>query len=113
VHWEGTDKLHVKILTDLERWSMSLDIEGRQDALIAVECVTAILLHRVEEDRNILLTVKGRKANWVGHILHGNCLSKHVIEGKVERRIEVTGRREMRRKQLLDILEESKRYWNL
>jgi hypothetical protein len=42
-----------------------------------------------------------RKANWIGHILHRNCLLKHVIEGKTEGRIEVTGRR---CKQLLDEL---------
>jgi len=56
----------------------------------------------VKMDRNILNTVKRRKANWIGHILRRNCLLKQVIEGKIERRIEVTGRRERRRKQLLD-----------
>ena len=44
---------------------------------------------------------KRRKSNWTGHILHRNCLLKHVIEVKVEGRLEVTGRR---RKQLLDEL---------
>jgi len=61
-------------------------------------------LHRVKEDRNILRAVKRRKANWIGYILRGNCLLKHVIEGKVEGRIEVTGRRGRRRKKLLDEL---------
>jgi hypothetical protein len=41
-------------------------------------------LHRVKEERNILHTVKRRKANWIGHILCKNCLLKHVIEGKTE-----------------------------
>jgi hypothetical protein len=36
-----------------------------------------------------------------------------VIEGKLEGRIEMTGRRERRRKQLLDDLKEKKRYWKL
>jgi hypothetical protein len=27
-------------------------------------------------------TIKRRKANWIGHILHGNCPTQHVIEGK-------------------------------
>jgi hypothetical protein len=36
-----------------------------------------------------------------------------VIEGKLEGRIEVTGRRGRRRKQLLDDLKEKKRYWKL
>jgi hypothetical protein len=30
--------------------------------------------------------------NWIGHILRRNCLLKHVIEGKLEGRIEMTGR---------------------
>jgi hypothetical protein len=37
-------------------------------------------------------------------------LLKHVIEGKIEERIEVTGRR---RKQLLDDLKEKRGYWQL
>jgi hypothetical protein len=45
------------------------------------------VLHRVKEDRNIVRTIKRRKANWIGHILRRNCLLKHVIEGKLEGRI--------------------------
>jgi hypothetical protein len=36
-----------------------------------------------------------------------------VIEGKLEGRIEVTGRRGRRRKQLLDDLKDKRRYWKL
>jgi hypothetical protein len=43
--------------------------------------------------RNIIHTAKRRKGNWIGHIWRRNCLLKQVIEGKVEGRIEVTGRR--------------------
>jgi ppGpp synthetase/RelA/SpoT-type nucleotidyltranferase len=50
------------------------------------------VLHRVKEERNILQKIKRRKANWIGHILRRNCLLKHVIEGKLEGRLEVTGR---------------------
>jgi hypothetical protein len=50
------------------------------------------VLRRVKEERNILHAVKRRKTNWIGHILRRNCLLKHVIEGKIEGRIEVTGR---------------------
>jgi hypothetical protein len=53
---------------------------------------------------------KKRKANWIGHILRRNCLLKHVIEGQLEGRIEMTGRRGRRRKQLLDDLKENRRY---
>jgi hypothetical protein len=64
---------------------------------------------RVKEERNILHAMKRRKANWIGHILRRNCLLKHVIEGKLEGRIELTGRRGRRRKQLLDDLKEKRR----
>jgi hypothetical protein len=37
-------------------------------------------------------TIKRRKANWTGHILCRNCLLKHIIEGKIEGRIEMMGR---------------------
>jgi hypothetical protein len=50
------------------------------------------VLHRVKEERNILRTIKRRQANWIGHILRRNCLLKQVIEGKLEGRIEITGR---------------------
>jgi hypothetical protein len=36
-----------------------------------------------------------------------------MIEGKVESRIEMTGRRGIRRKQLLDELKEKIKYWKL
>jgi hypothetical protein len=71
------------------------------------------VLQRVKEDRNILQTIRRRKVNWVGCILRRNCLLKHVTEGKLEGRIEVTGRRGRRRKQLVDDLKEKRGYWKL
>jgi hypothetical protein len=50
---------------------------------------------------------------WIGHILRRNCLLKHVIEGKLEGRIEMTERRGRRRKQLLHDLNEKRNYWKL
>jgi hypothetical protein len=67
------------------------------------------VLHKVNLERNVLQTIERRKANWIGHILRRNCLLKHVIVGKVERRTVVTGRRKRRRKQLLDDLRETRR----
>jgi hypothetical protein len=52
---------------------------------------------RVKEARNVLQTVKRRKANWIGLILRRNCLLKHIIEGKIEGRMEVTERQGRRR----------------
>jgi hypothetical protein len=42
------------------------------------------VLHTVEVERDILHTINRKKANWIGHILRRNCLTKHVIEGKTE-----------------------------
>jgi hypothetical protein len=42
------------------------------------------VLHKTREERNILHAIKGRKANWIGHRLHWDCLLKRVIEGKAE-----------------------------
>jgi len=70
------------------------------------------VLLRVKEKRNILKTIKRKKANWIGYILRRNCLLQQVTGGKMEGRIEVTGRRERRRKLLKD-LEEKKGYWKL
>jgi len=51
------------------------------------------VLQRVEEERNIVQTVKRRKVNLIGDMLCGNGLLKHFVEGKLEGRVEVTGRR--------------------
>jgi hypothetical protein len=53
-------------------------------------------LHGVKKRRNILHVMKRMKANRIVHILLMNCLVRHVIEGEIEGRIEVTGRRERR-----------------
>jgi hypothetical protein len=66
-------------------------------------------LHRVKKERSTLRTIKRRKVNWIGHILRGNCLLKHVIEGKIERIIKMTGRRGRRCKQLLYNFKEKRR----
>jgi hypothetical protein len=67
------------------------------------------VLHTVKEERNILHTVKRRKVNWIGPILHRNYVLTHILEG----RIEVTGRRGRRFKQLQDDLREMGGYWKL
>ena len=59
-----------------------------------------------------MLTTKRRTDNWIGDMLR-NCILKHVIEGKMEKKIEVTGRRRRRRKQLSDDLKEGRGYCKL
>ena len=68
------------------------------------------VLLRVKEQRNILQEIPKRKAKWMGHILHRNCLLQRVIEGKIKEGIEVTGRRGRRRRKLLDDLKERRGY---
>ena len=71
------------------------------------------VLQRVKEERNILQSIKRRKASWIFHILRRNCLLRHVIKGTIEGRTEVTGRQERRSKQILDDLQETRRCWKL
>jgi hypothetical protein len=70
-------------------------------------------LLRVKEQRNILHKIRKRKANWIGHILRRNCFLQRVIEGKIQRGIEVTGRQGRRRRSLLDDLKERRVYCHL
>jgi hypothetical protein len=45
------------------------------------------VLYRVKEIKNIIHTVKKRKADWIGHVFVTYCLLKHVIEENTGRRI--------------------------
>jgi hypothetical protein len=62
------------------------------------------VLLRVKEQRSILREIRKRKANGIGHILRRNCLLQRGVEGKIKGGIEVTRRRGMRRRKLLDEL---------
>jgi hypothetical protein len=65
--------------------------------------------HRVKKQRNILHTVKIRKANLIGDILRRNCFLKHVFEGKREG----TERQGIRHKQQLGKLKDIREYGKL
>jgi hypothetical protein len=69
--------------------------------------------YTVKEERYILQTIKRKKAKWIGHILRRNCLLKPVIEGNIERAVEVARRQGRRRKQLLHHIKEKRGYWKL
>jgi hypothetical protein len=73
----------------------------------------AEVVERIKEERNILHTIKRRKASWIDHIFGRNGLLKHVIEGKIKGRIEMTRRQVRRRNLLPDGLQEKRRYWKL
>jgi hypothetical protein len=53
--------------------------------------------------------IKRRRANWIGHILRRNCLLKPFIEGKIQ----VTGQRGRKSKQLLDGHKKTTKYRKL
>jgi len=38
----------------------------------------------VKGERNVLPAIQRRKVNWIGHILHRNCLLKQATERKVD-----------------------------
>jgi hypothetical protein len=61
---------------------------------------------KVKVERNVVQKIKRTKANWIGRILHRNCLLKHG-------RIEVVGRQGRRRKQLLGDLQNTRGYCKL
>jgi len=71
------------------------------------------VLLRVKEQRNILHEMCKRKANCIGQILRKNCLLQGVIEGEIQGRIEVTGKRGRRRRKLVDDLKERRGYSHL
>ena len=60
------------------------------------------VLHRVMAEWNILHTVRRSKANWIGRNSRMNCVLRHIIGGKIPGKVEGTGRRGRRRKQLVD-----------
>jgi len=51
-----------------------------------VDCGRNKGLHRTNEERNILQTVKYGEIDRIRNILHRKCLLKHFIAGKIEGR---------------------------
>ena len=87
-------KVDQKYLESFEMWCWR-----RMEKISWTDCVrNEEVLHRVK-DRNIIYTIKRRKANWIGHRLCKNCFL-NVTGGKTE------GTRRGRRTQLLDDLGE-------
>jgi hypothetical protein len=66
-------------------------------------------LRVVNEETNFLYLTKKSKASWIVHILHRNCLLKYVFEKTTEG----TGKPGRRGRQLVDNMQEKKRYCNL
>ena len=91
-------------------------MQCKNDTAIYIYIYTYIYIYvllRVKEQKNILQEIRKRKANWIGHILRRNYLLQRATEGKIQGRIEVTGRQGRRRRKLLDDLKERRGYSHL
>jgi hypothetical protein len=75
-------KVYRKYLGSSEMWC-----RRRREKISWTDSVRNEVLHRVNEDRNILHTVIRREANLIGHILRRNCLLKRVIEGNIDKQL--------------------------
>ena len=71
------------------------------------------VLHTAKEEKNVIHTIKIRKANRNGDIFLRNCHLKHLVEGKIEGRIVAKGRRGRSCKQLPSDLKKTRRNWEL
>ena len=72
-----------KHLESFEMWCWR-----RMEKISWIDSVRNEVLYEVEDEKNILHTIKRRKTNCISHILRMNFLLKHFISGKVERRRE-------------------------
>jgi len=93
-------------------WKILICDAGEWEKIRWTDRVKNEVLHE-DKERNILHAVKRSKANWISHILRRNRLLRHVIQGNIVGRREVTRGRERIRKQLLDGLKETRGYWKL
>jgi len=66
---------------------MVLAKDGDNRWVRSCEKLRSIVFSQREEE--CPASIEGRKANWIGHILHRNCLPKHVTEVKIEGGIEM------------------------
>jgi hypothetical protein len=100
------------LLTSSLCWSICTHKSWKEDSTSSVTFVfypaliqiVVFRVHEVHSSHN-----KTKKADWIAHILHRNCLLSHIIEGKII----VIRRRGRRCKQLLDDLMEARRWWRL
>jgi hypothetical protein len=96
-------KVGKKYLESFEMWCW------KREKISWTDRVKNEVLQKVKKERNIVRTIRQRKAKWICHIFRGNCFLKHVIAGKIRGTI----RRGRMCKQVLYCLKEKRRYWNL
>ena len=64
--------------------AVSVLVVARSSSEIPEGLMNNPVLLRVKEQVHILHEIRKRKANWIGHILHRNCLLQRVVEGKLK-----------------------------
>jgi hypothetical protein len=74
--------------------------------------VYRLYIYKTSREMNAWYKAQGGRNLTCGTLLR-NCLVKHMIEGKLEGRIEMTGKWGRRHKQLPYDLNEKRRYWKL
>jgi len=42
------------------------------------------ILNKVEEKGQLIIVIRGRQKNWMGHVLRGEGLLREVMEGRME-----------------------------
>jgi len=110
----GAETLTLRAVDQKHLESFEMWCWGRMEKFSSTDHVrNEEVLLRVKEQRNILHEIRKRKANWIGHVLRRNCLLQWVTEGKIQGRIEVTGRQGRRRRKLLDDLKKRRGYSHL
>jgi hypothetical protein len=105
----GTDPLHESRVLNL----MLKDKRKMKKISWTILVRNEKVLQGVKKDRNITHTVNGKKTDWIWHMLRRNSLLNLVSERKIEGRIGVMGKRNRRRKQLIDGLKEHRGYLKL
>src|SRR6218665_74346 len=66
-------------LEALEMW-----IGRRMEKISWTEHMSNEGLKLVEEERSLLMTIRTRQWNWMGHIMRGNSLQREITEGRME-----------------------------
>jgi hypothetical protein len=66
----------------LERFEMCC--WRRREKISWTDGVKCEVLQKVKKERNIVYTIRQRKAKWICYIFRGNCFLKHVIAGKIQ-----------------------------
>jgi len=107
--WDGSECGKIKVMT-ISRKPSPLQIMIDQKRPQNVEYFQYLVSLLTNDAR---CRHERRQANWIGHTLRRNCLTKRVIKGKIERSVGVIGRRGIRRKHQLDDFKERREYWKL